>query len=76
MVEESVILFNELDLSLKNTHVRSVFMCCLLRNGRVQYALNVLEEMVQLSSVVPPDEITGYIIFSELLKGDRKRERI
>ncbi|MBA0584062.1 hypothetical protein Gorai_014895, partial [Gossypium raimondii] len=47
MVDGSVILFNELDPSLKNTHVRDV----------------------------PPDEITGYIIFSELLKGDRKEER-
>ncbi|KAG8486345.1 hypothetical protein CXB51_019826 [Gossypium anomalum] len=75
MVDESVILFKELDPSVKNTHVRNVFIDYLLRNGHVKYALNVLEEMLEPLSEVPPDEITGYIIFSELLKGDRKGER-
>lgn len=46
MVDESVIPFKELDPSVKNTHVRNVFMDGLLRNGRVEYALNVLEEML------------------------------
>ncbi|KAE8679532.1 proline iminopeptidase-like [Hibiscus syriacus] len=72
MVDESVVLFNELDPSLKNTHVRNVFINVLLRDGRLKNALNVLDEMLQPLSEVPPDKITGDIVLSALLKGDRK----
>ncbi|XP_022770503.1 pentatricopeptide repeat-containing protein At3g61520, mitochondrial-like isoform X2 [Durio zibethinus] len=72
MVDKSVIVFNELDPSLKSTHVRNVLIEVLLRDGRVEYALNVLDEMLQPLSEVPPDDITGDIIFYGLVKGDRK----
>ncbi|KAL4341781.1 hypothetical protein GQ457_08G022670 [Hibiscus cannabinus] len=72
MVDESVILFNELDPSLKNTHVRNVFIDVLLCDGRLECALDVLDEMLQPSSEVPPDKTTGDIVLRGLLKGDRK----
>ncbi|KAK8650560.1 hypothetical protein V6N13_140192 [Hibiscus sabdariffa] len=72
MVDESVTLFNELDPSLKNTHVRNVFIDVLLRDGRLESALNVLDEMLQPSSEVPPDKITADIVLRGLLKGDGK----
>ncbi|XVE73804.1 hypothetical protein DITRI_Ditri11bG0147900 [Diplodiscus trichospermus] len=72
VVDESVIVFNELDPSLKNTYVRNVLIDVLLRDGRVEAALNVLDEMLQPSSEVPPNDITGDIIFYGLVKRDRK----
>ncbi|XWS76963.1 hypothetical protein CRYUN_Cryun01aG0223300 [Craigia yunnanensis] len=72
MVDKSVIVFNELDPSLKNTHVRNVLIDVLLRDGRVEYALNVLDEMLQPLSEVPPNDITGDIVFYGLAKRDRQ----
>ncbi|XWS32125.1 hypothetical protein CRYUN_Cryun23aG0134100 [Craigia yunnanensis] len=72
MVDKSVIVFNELDPSLKNTHVRNVLINVLLRDGRVEYALNVLDEMLQPLSEVPPNNITGDIIFYGFEKRERK----
>ncbi|GMI85904.1 hypothetical protein like AT3G61520 [Hibiscus trionum] len=76
MVDESVILFNGLDPSLKNTHIRNVFIDVLLRDGRFESALNVLDEMLQPVSEAPPDKITGDIVLNGLLKGDRKGKNL
>ncbi|GMI66808.1 hypothetical protein like AT3G61520 [Hibiscus trionum] len=72
MVDKSVLIFNELDPSLKTTHVRNVLIDVLLRDGRVEYALEVLDEMLQPISDVPPDDVTGDIIFHGLVKRNRK----
>ncbi|KAK8565760.1 hypothetical protein V6N12_059322 [Hibiscus sabdariffa] len=72
MVDKSVLIFNELDPSLKTTHVRNVLIDVLLRDGRVEYALEVLDEMLQPISDVPPDDVTGDVIFRGLVKRNRK----
>ncbi|KAK8693569.1 hypothetical protein V6N13_071146 [Hibiscus sabdariffa] len=72
MVDKSILIFNELDPPLKTTHVRNVLIDDLLRDGRVEYALQVLDEMLQPISNVPPDDVTGDIIFHGLVKRDRK----
>ncbi|KAE8722133.1 putative WRKY transcription factor 23 [Hibiscus syriacus] len=72
MVDNSILVFDELDPSLKNTHVRSVLIDSLLRDGRVDLALNVLDEMLQPLSEVPPNDITGDIVFYALTKAGRK----
>ncbi|XVE77207.1 hypothetical protein DITRI_Ditri13aG0043000 [Diplodiscus trichospermus] len=43
---------------------------------RVEYALNVLDEMLQPLSEVPPNDITGDIIFYRLVKSDSKGKGI
>ncbi|KAK8688204.1 hypothetical protein V6N13_086980 [Hibiscus sabdariffa] len=43
----------------------------LLRDGHVEYALKVLDEMLQPLSDVPPDEVTGDIVFYGLVKRNR-----
>ncbi|XVF73117.1 hypothetical protein PTKIN_Ptkin12aG0176000 [Pterospermum kingtungense] len=72
MVDKSVVVFDELDPSLKSTHVRNVLIDVLLRDGRVEDALNVLDEMLQPSSKVPPNDVTGDIVFYGLVKRGRK----
>ncbi|GMI99008.1 hypothetical protein like AT3G61520 [Hibiscus trionum] len=72
MVDKSILVFDELDPSLKNTHVRNVLIDSLLRDGRVDCALNVLDEMLQPLSEVPPNDVTGDIVFYALTKTGRK----
>ncbi|XP_022757456.1 pentatricopeptide repeat-containing protein At3g61520, mitochondrial-like [Durio zibethinus] len=72
MVDKSVLVFNELVPSLRNTHVRNVLIDVLLRDSRFDYAMNVLDEMLQPISEVPPNEITGDIVFNALVKRGRK----
>ncbi|KAE8700995.1 hypothetical protein F3Y22_tig00110549pilonHSYRG00071 [Hibiscus syriacus] len=71
MVEKSILVYDELDPSLKNTHVRNVLLDVLLRDGRVDRALNVLDEMLQPFSEVPPNDVTGDIVFYALTKTGR-----
>ncbi|XVF80138.1 hypothetical protein PTKIN_Ptkin15bG0046200 [Pterospermum kingtungense] len=72
MVDKSLIVYNELDPSLKNTHIRNVLIDVLLRDGRVEYALRVLDEMLQPLSEVPPNDTTGVIVFYGLMRRDKK----
>ncbi|EOX95861.1 Pentatricopeptide repeat superfamily protein, putative [Theobroma cacao] len=76
MVDESLLIFNELDPTLKNTHVRNVLIDVSLRDGRVDYALNVLDEMLQPLSEVPPNDVTGDIVFYGLVKRERKGRKL
>ncbi|CAA7016890.1 unnamed protein product [Microthlaspi erraticum] len=63
MVNESVLLYEELDPSVKNTHVRNVFIDTLLKGGLVDDALKVLDEMLEKESIFPPNESTVDIVF-------------
>ncbi|OAY62235.1 pentatricopeptide repeat-containing protein At3g61520, mitochondrial [Manihot esculenta] len=71
LVEESVILFNELEHSSKNTHVRNVLISVLLRAGHVDHAFKVVDEMLQPEFDYRPSDVTGDIIFSGLMKRGR-----
>eukprot|EP00257_Ricinus_communis_P024302 XP_015584476.1 LOW QUALITY PROTEIN: pentatricopeptide repeat-containing protein At3g61520, mitochondrial [Ricinus communis] len=73
LVEKSFILFNELEHCIKNTHVRNLMVDLLLRDGRVDDAFKVLDEMLQPGSEfdLRPDDVTGDIIFTWLMKREK-----
>ncbi|KAJ6679748.1 F21B23.6 PROTEIN [Salix purpurea] len=76
LVDESLILFNELDPSVKNTYLRNVWLSVLLRHGRAEDALKVIDEMFESNeeSNCRPNDATGDILFSFLLKRERDEE--
>ncbi|XP_010413385.1 PREDICTED: pentatricopeptide repeat-containing protein At3g61520, mitochondrial-like [Camelina sativa] len=69
MVNQSVIVYEGLDSDMKNTPVRNVVIGVLLRNGLVDDAFKVLDEMLQKESVFPPNRITADIVLHEVWKG-------
>ncbi|OAY49097.1 pentatricopeptide repeat-containing protein At3g61520, mitochondrial [Manihot esculenta] len=71
LVEEFSILFDELEHSLKNTQVRNAVIRLLLRAGLVDKAFKVLDEMLRPEFDYHPDNVTGHIIFSWLMKRER-----
>ncbi|GMH22448.1 hypothetical protein Nepgr_024291 [Nepenthes gracilis] len=71
MVNDSMIVYNELDQSLRNTHVRNVLIDVLLRCGQLDNALKVLDEMLQTAAEFPPNGNTGDIVFAGLLKFEK-----
>lgn len=75
-MEESLILFNDLDPSVKTTYLRNVWLSILLRSGRVKDALKVIDEMFESNedSNCRPNDATGDILFSFLLKRERNGE--
>ncbi|KAF9669010.1 hypothetical protein SADUNF_Sadunf14G0063000 [Salix dunnii] len=76
LVDESLTLFNELDSSVKNTYLRNVWLSVLLRSGRAEDALKVIGEMFDSNeeSNCRPNDATGDILFSFLLKRERNEE--
>ncbi|KAL3572057.1 hypothetical protein D5086_025961 [Populus alba] len=76
LVEESFILFNDLDPSVKTTYLRNVWLSILLRSGRVKDALKVIDEMFESNedSNCRPNDATGDVLFSFLLKRERNGE--
>ncbi|VVB13851.1 unnamed protein product [Arabis nemorensis] len=77
MVNQSVIVYEEIDQELKNTHVRNFFIDVLLKGGIVDDALKVLDEMLERESVFPPNESTVDIVFHGWLsKGHSERRRL
>ncbi|KAL5792327.1 hypothetical protein ACOSP7_000921 [Xanthoceras sorbifolium] len=71
MVDKSLVVYNELDEDARNTHIRNVLIDLLLRDGRVDSAFNVLDEMLDRESEFPPNDVTGDIIFYWLTKKRR-----
>ncbi|KAI4355140.1 hypothetical protein L6164_003940 [Bauhinia variegata] len=71
MVDELLLLFNELDPSSKNTRVCNTVVGTLLRLGRTDDALQVLEEMLKPNSEFHPNVVTGDVVFAELVKRQR-----
>ncbi|TYH38730.1 hypothetical protein ES332_D12G130100v1 [Gossypium tomentosum] len=76
MVDKSIVVFDEIDLSIKNTHIRNILIDVLLRDGRIDRALNVLDEMLQPVSQSPPNDVTGDIVFYGLTKRGRKGRNV
>ncbi|KAF7814319.1 pentatricopeptide repeat-containing protein [Senna tora] len=75
MVDESFLLFNDLDPSLKSTLIFNTLIGGLLGRGRTDDALQVLDEMLKPNSEFPPNNVTGSIVFSELSKRGRSPGR-
>lgn len=63
MVNQSVLVYEELDPDVKNTHVGNVFIDVLLKGGLVDDALKVLDKMLEKESIFPPNESTVDIFF-------------
>ncbi|GLU00701.1 hypothetical protein SLE2022_180490 [Rubroshorea leprosula] len=72
MIHESAVVFNELDPSLKSTHVCNVFISVLLKAGCIDDALKVLDGMLQPESEVPLNDATADTFFQALLKEEHK----
>ncbi|KAL6982067.1 RNA helicase [Sarracenia purpurea var. burkii] len=71
MVEKSLLVYKELDPDLRNTHIRNVLVNALLRDGRIDDALQVLDEMLIRHSKSPPNDNTVDIVMAALLLKDR-----
>ncbi|KAL6290358.1 hypothetical protein ACE6H2_007868 [Prunus campanulata] len=71
MVDEALIVFNDLDPGLKNTHLRNAAIDVMLKSGCVDDALKVLDEMFDPKAEGRVDQVTGDIVLSYLLKRER-----
>ncbi|KAK7358183.1 hypothetical protein VNO77_00107 [Canavalia gladiata] len=71
MLDDSLLLFNELDSSSKSSRICNGLLRGLLKSGRTDDALHVLDEMLEPDSDFPPDDFTGEIVFGELVKRER-----
>ncbi|KAG2725376.1 hypothetical protein I3760_01G062800 [Carya illinoinensis] len=67
MVDELLAVVDELDPSLKNTHSYNVVVGVLFRSGRIDKALNMLDEMPQPGADCLPNDITGGAVFDAAL---------
>ncbi|KAH7862500.1 hypothetical protein Vadar_005739 [Vaccinium darrowii] len=69
LVEQSILVYKELDPDLQNTHLTNVLLSVLLRAGRVDDAFQVLDEMLLSSrdGKCLPNESTVDIVMGGLL---------
>ncbi|KAL1216616.1 Pentatricopeptide repeat-containing protein [Cardamine amara subsp. amara] len=74
MVNQSVLVYERIDSNMKNTQVRNVMIDVLLKNGLLDDAFKVLDEMLQEESVFPPNRITADIVLHEVWKGRLLKE--
>ncbi|KAK2995837.1 hypothetical protein RJ640_006176 [Escallonia rubra] len=70
MVDKSLLVYNELDPDRRNTHVRNAVVGVLLKSGRVDDALHLLDEMLESGAEFRPNKKTMDVVFSALKKGD------
>ncbi|KAK4269572.1 hypothetical protein QN277_022711 [Acacia crassicarpa] len=70
MVGELLLLFNNLDPSVKSTRVVNTLISTLFRLGHIDSAVQVLDEMCKPNTMFPPNNVTGDIVLGELLKRD------
>ncbi|KAK6918315.1 Pentatricopeptide repeat [Dillenia turbinata] len=70
MVEQALLVYHKMTPCKKNTQIRNFLIDVLLRVGRVDDALNVLDEMFVENSKFPPDESTVRIVFGAFLRRD------
>ncbi|KAK7320138.1 hypothetical protein RJT34_04872 [Clitoria ternatea] len=68
MFDDSLLLFKELDPSSKSSRICNGLLRGLLKSGRTDDALRVLDEMLDPDSEVSPNDSTGEIVFGELVK--------
>ncbi|KAG6575975.1 Pentatricopeptide repeat-containing protein, mitochondrial, partial [Cucurbita argyrosperma subsp. sororia] len=76
MVDEALASFSKFDSHTKNTNVRNVIIDLLLKSGRLDSALNVLDEMLLPGSEFRPNDITADIVFSKFLKLNESEGRV
>ena len=71
MVDDSLLLFKELDSSSKSSEICNQLLKGLIESGRTDDALHVLDEMLERDSDFPPDDLTGEVVFGVLGKQER-----
>ncbi|XP_024190189.1 pentatricopeptide repeat-containing protein At3g61520, mitochondrial [Rosa chinensis] len=71
MEDEALTVFNELHLGLKTSHIRNVVIELLLKIGRVDGALKVLDEMLHPEAKFPVDDFTGDVVIGSLLRREQ-----
>ncbi|XP_057421008.1 pentatricopeptide repeat-containing protein At3g61520, mitochondrial-like [Lotus japonicus] len=71
MLDDALLLFNELDPSSKSTGHCNGLLRGLIKSGRTDDALHLLDEMLKPDSKFPPNDYTGTIVFGELAKRER-----
>ncbi|KAJ1394206.1 Tetratricopeptide-like helical domain superfamily [Sesbania bispinosa] len=71
MLDDSLLLFNELDPSSKSTGICNGLLRILFKSGRADDALHVLDQMLKPDSEFPPNDYTGVLVFGELVKRER-----
>ncbi|XP_062030631.1 pentatricopeptide repeat-containing protein At3g61520, mitochondrial-like [Rosa rugosa] len=71
MEDEALVVFNELHLGLKTTHIRNVVIRMLLKIGRVDDALKVLDEMLHPEAKFRVDDFTGDVVIGSLLRREQ-----
>lgn len=76
MVDESLLVYNELAPSSRNSHIRNVLIDKLLKSRRYNIALQMLDEMLEPNSEFPPNDVTIYVVFSELLNRRQLRSEV
>ncbi|KAL8192337.1 hypothetical protein R6Q57_027522 [Mikania cordata] len=67
-VQESVLVYDELDPDEKNTNVKNILLDLLLKYERFDDARKLLDEMLELNAKFPPNETTLNILFPVLLR--------
>ncbi|KAK1420214.1 hypothetical protein QVD17_21624 [Tagetes erecta] len=67
-VQDSVLVYDELDLDAKNTNVRNILLDLLLKFERFDDARQLLDEMLDPNARFRPNEITLHIVFPVLLR--------
>ncbi|XP_004300812.1 PREDICTED: pentatricopeptide repeat-containing protein At3g61520, mitochondrial-like [Fragaria vesca subsp. vesca] len=69
MEEEALLVFNELDSALKTTFIRNEAIGLLLKMGRVDDALKVLDEMLDPEAKFQVDDFTVGLFLSGEIRG-------
>ncbi|QHO51933.1 hypothetical protein HN51_021022 [Arachis hypogaea] len=75
MVDDSLFLFKRLDNSAKNSGICNGLLRLLMKSGRIDDALQVLDEMLERDSKILLNGSTGDIVFEELVKWRDPRGR-
>ncbi|KAK9103745.1 hypothetical protein Sjap_020999 [Stephania japonica] len=69
-IHESIRAFNDVAAGIKDTHLCNTLLDVLLRGDRIKDARELFDEMCESNSNFPPNDSTGSIVFSALLKRD------
>ncbi|KAK9056153.1 hypothetical protein SSX86_027242 [Deinandra increscens subsp. villosa] len=67
-VQDSVLVYDELDPDVRNTNVKNILLESLLKSERFDDARQLLDEMLEPDAKFPPNETTLNIVFPVLLR--------
>ncbi|XP_052194487.1 pentatricopeptide repeat-containing protein At3g61520, mitochondrial [Diospyros lotus] len=76
MIENSLLVYKELDTDKRNTNISNAMLLSLLRVGRTDYAFQLLDEMLVQDAKYPPNDNTVDIVMAALLCRDRNGKSV